>query len=167
MALTSNANTDDNDYHLTRSSVQQQSLVAPREKLEASYDGWVPGVLISSRMALFDPLQFGNVAIEVQQAALGPAHLGLALGKSGGFLRQSGLVLVSIRTCQNRRRRAGLLKAFAESGFLALGGHQSLANRAFYGCQTLFVRLAIAIGRPKSCARFGAKRKHRLTQPNG
>jgi hypothetical protein len=36
LALTSNANTDDNDYHLTRSSVQQQSLVAPREKLETS-----------------------------------------------------------------------------------------------------------------------------------
>src|SRR4051794_34212378 len=82
----------------------------------------------------FDPLQFGNVSIEVQQAIFGPAHLGLALSKSGGLLRQPGLVLISIRTRQNRRRCSRLLKALAESGFFALGSRQSFANRAFDGC---------------------------------
>src|SRR3954451_14729438 len=82
----------------------------------------------------FDPLQFGNVPIEVQQAIFGPAHLGLALSKSGGLLRQPGLVLISIRPRQNRRRCSRLLKALAESGFFALGSRQSFANRAFDGC---------------------------------
>ncbi|MET0676820.1 MAG: hypothetical protein ABW175_13565 [Bradyrhizobium sp.] len=77
----------------------------------------------------FDPPQFQDVPIQFQQAALCPAHLGLAFGKSDGFLRQSTLVLVSIRTGQDRCPRAGFLKALVENGFLALGGFQRLANR--------------------------------------
>ena len=102
--------------------------------LRVAYDLVGSGMPLSSRMAPSIRFNFEMWRSRSSRRFSALAHLGLALSKSGGPLRQPSLVLISIRTRQNRRPCSGLLEALAESGFFALGSHQSFANRAFDGC---------------------------------
>src|SRR6185312_9280035 len=97
----------------------------------------------------FDPLQFGNVHIELDQPLLGSAHLRLALGKLGRPPRLPILVLIGIGARQNGRAGPGLLKALAKGGFFSLGRVESLTRGAPDRGKTLPIGLAVARGGSK------------------